>query len=105
MKKKAGLALAVLMLTGCEIALSDEVRKFAEEQTKNCDGKVEKVAVVKAAEGGNHYEGLAEVRVGEEEYSLNMKIKTGAAGSILEAENDVCAEHAIKTGIRQIFGN
>jgi len=93
------------MVSGCELAYQNEAKKFAEEQVRSCNGEVSEVAVVRSPEASNYYDGLAEIKIGDEKYSMNMKIKTGSGGSIIDTNDDICTLHKLKRGFKEIFGD
>lgn len=96
-------AAACLLISGCEILVKNDIKKFAEAQTSECSGKIGEIAVVKGSEGADNYQSVAEVTIDNESYELKMDVKTGPGGTIIEADNSPCLEHKLKKGIQSIF--
>jgi len=94
---------ATLLLSGCELLYKDEVRVFAEDLVKECDGKIESVAIVKSGQGGNIYDALAVAIIDGEKYNVNMEVKTGLDNGIISSDDNPCLEHGIKTGVKEFF--
>ena len=98
------IALATtLLLSGCELLYKDEVRVFAEDLVKECDGQIDSVAIVKSSKGGNIYDALAIAIIDGEKYNVNMEVKTGLDKGIISSDDNPCLEHGIKTGVKKFF--
>ena len=94
---------ATILLSGCELLYKDEVRVFAEDLVKECDGQIDSVAIVKSSKGGNIYDALAVAIIDGEKYNVNMEVKTGLDKGIISSEDNPCLEHGIKTGVKEFF--
>ena len=94
---------AIFLLSGCELLYKDEVRAFAEDIVKECDGKIDSIAIVKSGKGENIYDALAVAIIDGEKYNINMEVKTGLDNGIISSDNNPCLEHSIKTGVKEFF--
>ena len=104
MKNYAYMMLAgVLLLSGCELIFKDDVKIFAEELVKECNGKIDSVAIVKSAKGDNIYEAVAIAIIGEEKYDIDIELKTGLGDGIISSNDNPCLEHSIKSGVKEFF--
>lgn len=96
----AALLTAVLGIQGCELAYKRQAQDFVQDSVQECNGKVEKVALVQ--DGANRLTGLAEVDVEGEKYKTTLEVKTGVQDAIISMDEDICAMHSLKTGIRKL---
>ena len=94
---------AIFLLSGCELLYKDDVRAFAEDLVKECDGKIDSIAIVKSGKGGNIYDALAVAIIDGEKYNINMELKTGLDNGIISSDDNPCLEHGIKTGVKEFF--
>ena len=96
----AALLTAALGIQGCELAYKRQVQDFVQESVQECSGKVEKVALVQ--DGANRLTGLVEVEVEGEKYKTALEVKTGVQDAIISMDEDICAIHSLKMGIRKL---
>lgn len=94
------LFAAALALTGCELAYKKKVESFINENIQECNGKLKKLALVQ--DGSNRLTGLAEIDVDGEEYKTIVTVKTGIEDAIVTMEDNVCAMHSVKSGIKAL---
>jgi len=97
----AGLTVASLTLTSCELIYDGEARKFVEEEVRECGGTVKSVALVQDG-AGNTLTGIAEVEVNGKQYQTNLAMKVGVKNTIISMDTDICAVHTIHQGIDSI---
>ena len=53
----------------------DDVRNYAEDIVKECDGEIDSIAIVKSGHGDNIYDALAIAIIDGEKYSIDMQLK------------------------------
>jgi hypothetical protein len=104
-KKKLSVAFLPLVatasvLSGCELAYKKQVAAFVNENIQECNGKLEKLALVQ--DGTNRLTGLAEVSVDGEEYKTTLTVKTGLEDAIITMDDNICAMHSVRTGIKAL---
>lgn len=95
--------VSTVFLSGCELIHRDNVRIYAEDIVKECNGEINSVAIVKSGEGDNIYDGLAVAIIEGEKYNINMQIKTGLDSAIIRSDDNPCVEHSIKTGVKEFL--
>lgn len=104
MKNLAYIALATtVFLSGCEIIYKDDVRNYAEDIVRECDGEIKSIAIVKSGNGDNIYDALAIAIIDGEKYNIDMQLKTGLENSIIKSDDNPCLEHSIKTGVQEFL--
>ena len=94
-----GLAVC-LLLTGCEVALRDEVRTFVEENVAKCGGTVKEVVLVSDGLLTNKLTGYATVQIGAEEYKPALSVTVGIEHSLIQMDSDPCVLHQIQEPLR-----
>jgi len=104
-KKQFRLAILPLVATasflgGCELAYKKQVAAFVNENIQECNGKLEKLALVQ--DGANRLTGLAEVNVDGEEYKTTLTVKTGLEDAIITMDDNICAMHSVRSGIKAL---
>ena len=94
------LAATASVLSGCELAYKKQVAAFVNENIQECNGKLEKLALVQ--DGTNRLTGLAEVSVDGEEYKTTVTVKTVLEDAIITMDDNICAMHSLRTGIKAL---
>ncbi len=94
------LVAAASVLGGCELAYKKQVTAFVNENIQECNGKLEKLALVQ--DGANRLTGLAEVNVDGEEYKTTLTVKTGLEDAIITIDDNICAMHSVRSGIKAL---
>ena len=101
MRHFTAIALAAtFLLSGCELLYKDEVKVFAEDLVKECNGKIDTIAIVNSGKGNNIYDALAVAIIDGEKYNIKMELKTGLDSGIIRSDDNPCLEYAIKTGVK-----
>lgn len=104
MKNRTCIALVTtIFLSGCEIIYKDDVRNYAEDIVRVCDGEIESIAIVKSGNGDNIYEALAVAIIDGEKYNIDMQLKTGLENAIIKSDDNPCLEHSIRTGVQEFL--
>ena len=92
-----------MVMSGCELLHESEAHRFAEKQVDRCGGEITSFALVPSPKGKNLYNGLANVKIDDETYELELEVTAGAKNSIIKTSDDPCAEHQLRKGIKEFL--
>ena len=91
-----GASVALLIgISGCIVSDSD-ARNFVEENVRSCGGTVSGVTLTRTGLLSNEYTGFAQVTIGGESYTPEMKATSDGFNTVLSLQQDPCKVHQLK---------